>query len=124
MQKSDPPATLAELTESNLRLAEANAALEASRRAAVEYAHRQTANFAKIAAMARAIARGDVPERDRAALAATLWQLAEHCECEAHELIQSLRWIDHSRRAPDGSRFNDDDGDGWHLLIAPTLTTH
>jgi hypothetical protein len=125
MQKSDAPATLAELTESNLRLAEANAALEAIRRAAVECAHRQAANFAKVTAMARAIARGEVPEHDRAALAATLRQLAEHCECEVREHLQTLCWIQQCNGTPNGSGLeDDDDSDGWQLLVAPPLTTH
>jgi len=44
--------------------------------------------------MARAIARGDVPEADRSALAATLQQLAGHCEHEAGvhlETIEALK---------------------------------
>jgi hypothetical protein len=75
--------------------------------------------------MARAIARGDVPEHDRAALAATLRQLAEHCECEVREHLQTLRWIQQCSGTPTGSGLDDDDdSDGWHLPIAPPLTTH
>lgn len=125
MKKNASSAKLAELTETNLRLGEENAMLEAIGRMAFESAHRQSANMKKVSAMARAIARGDVPEGDRAALAATLRQLAEHCECEVREHIQALRCVNRLRRGFSDPELDDEDeGGDWHCATVPPPTTH
>jgi hypothetical protein len=66
------------------------------------------------------MARGDVPEHDRA----PPLQLAEHCECEVREHLQTLRWVEQCSGTPtDSGLDDDDDSDGWQLLVAPPLTT-
>jgi hypothetical protein len=117
--------TLTDLSETNRHLESDNAALETVGRLALELAARQSANMAKVGAMARAIARSDVPEEDRSALAATLQQLAEHCECEAEEHLQKLRSANQSRRASTSLELVDDDEDAhWMLIGVPFSATH
>jgi len=69
--------------------------LRVIRRVAIEAAHRQALAMRKVAAMARAIARGDGPPADRELLAKTLRQLAEHCEHEAGEHLEAIRFMTH-----------------------------
>jgi hypothetical protein len=103
-----------------------NAVLDSIARAAVETAQCQAANFAKIGAMARAIARGDVREADRAALAATLRRLAGQCHDEGRDYLKVLQRTSRIRDELSGSALSDDDDGGgqWYLLAVPSVMTH
>jgi len=109
--------------KSPIRAAEdaAQAVLESIEQLAFEAVHRYAANLTRISAMARAIARGDVPQTDVEALAATLRQLSEHCEYEVREHIRALQIMRCGRQH---SSESDDDSGPLFPVDAMSLAIH
>jgi hypothetical protein len=90
MQKIDAPVTPVELTESNLQLAQENAALHVLLEQSAEFARRQAEAFAAIAEMAHALALNEGLAKDRAFPAATLQTFSEERAAEANTYMGSL----------------------------------
>jgi hypothetical protein len=93
MQKSDPPATLAELTDSNRRLVQENPALHVLLEKSAEFACRQAEALAGITEMAPVLTRNEGLAKDRALLAATLQRFCEKCAAEVSTHMGSLAAI-------------------------------
>jgi hypothetical protein len=103
MQKSGPQATSAELTESDLQLAQENAelpgAIDVLLEKSAEFARRQTEALAGITEMARALTRNEGLAKDRAMLAATPQIFSEECVDEVSAHMGALAAIGALRRS-------------------------
>jgi hypothetical protein len=65
------------------------------------------------------------PEADRAALTATLQQLAGQCHEEVRDYLKVLQRTGQIRDELSGSALSDDDDGGqWYLLAVPCVMAH